>query len=54
MYRIGAQAGYAPAQRCLGACYSNGYGIGSDSVEAVKWYRKAAEQGYALAQVTNI
>jgi hypothetical protein len=30
--------------------YGHGTGVNKDSVEAVKWYRKAAEQGLALAQ----
>ena len=30
--------------------YNNGQGVVQDYVEAVKWYRKAAEQGGALAQ----
>ena len=30
--------------------YRNGQGVTQDNAEAVKWYRKAAEQGYAAAQ----
>ena len=30
--------------------YENGYGTAADDYEAVKWYQKAAEQGYARAQ----
>ena len=30
--------------------YADGEGVPEDDVEAVKWYRKAAEQGYATAQ----
>ena len=30
--------------------YENGEGVAKDDVEAVKWYRKAAEQGDAYAQ----
>ena len=30
--------------------YKNGYGVSQDDSEAVKWYRKAAEQGDADAQ----
>lgn len=33
--------------------YSNGLGISKDERESVKWYRKAAAQGLALAQ-TNL
>ena len=34
----------------LGVCYSFGYGVAKDEAEAVKWYRKSAEQGDASAQ----
>ena len=30
--------------------YIIGMGVGRDSAEAAKWYRKAAEQGHANAQ----
>ena len=30
--------------------YENGNGVPQDYAEAVKWYRKAADQGYARAQ----
>ena len=30
--------------------YANGDGVREDDVEAVRWYRKAAEQGLAQAQ----
>ena len=30
--------------------YYNGEGIPENDAEAVKWYRKAADQGYAKAQ----
>ena len=33
-----------------GNMYYSGHGVSKDYAEAVKWYRKAAEQGYALAQ----
>ena len=35
------------AQLCLGSAYSEGEGVTKDRTEAVKWCRKAAEQGYA-------
>ena len=34
----------------LGICYYAGMGVASNHVEAVKWYRKSAERGYAAAQ----
>ena len=41
----------AEVQFALGWCYYEGYGVEKDPREAVKWYRKAAEQGHATAQV---
>jgi TPR repeat protein len=38
------------AQCNLGLCYECGRGVEKDVVEAVKWYRKAAEQGHSRAQ----
>ena len=38
------------AQLELGICYHAGQGVASNHVEAVKWYRKSAERGYAAAQ----
>ena len=40
----------AKAQNNLGFMYQYGKGVPQDDAEAVKWYRKAAEQGYADAQ----
>ena len=34
----------------LGVCYDDGEGVAKDQAEAVKWYRKAAEQNDAAAQ----
>ena len=31
--------------------YDDGDGVSEDDAEAVKWYRKAAEQGHARAQL---
>ena len=38
------------AQYDLGLCYEYGRGVTQDYYEAVKWFRKAAEQGDAYAQ----
>ena len=46
-----AQAGDAEAQFNLGVAYDDGYSVPENDVEAVKWYRKAAEQGHAIAQI---
>jgi tetratricopeptide (TPR) repeat protein len=45
-----ARKGYAPAQFKLGLIYVNGNGVPQDYREALKWYRKAADQGNAAAQ----
>ena len=42
--------GGAKAQFDLGVMYAFGQGVPKNDLEAVKWYRKAAEQGYAKAQ----
>ena len=34
----------------LGIKYATGAGVSEDDVEAVKWYRMAAKQGYAKGQ----
>jgi TPR repeat protein len=38
------------AQNNLGIMYAKGNGVPRDSAAAAKWYRRAAEQGYAVAQ----
>ena len=45
-----AEAGDADAQFSLGNAYAYGRGVEQDLEEAMKWYRKAAEQGNADAQ----
>jgi len=40
-----AEKGDAIAQYNLGVMYDEGKGVEKDEKEAVKWYRKAAEQG---------
>ena len=44
------EGGDKVAQCNLGLMYYNGNGLPQDYKEAVKWYTKAAEQGYADAQ----
>ena len=41
-----AEQGDADAQYDLGLCYYSGDGVEQDKSEAVKWSRKAAEQGH--------
>jgi TPR repeat protein len=45
-----AKAGDAESQFELGRRFDKGEGLRRDLVEAVKWYRKAAEQNHAGAQ----
>ena len=46
-----AEQGQVSAQIKMGLWYLDGSnGVAEDSVEAAKWFRKAAEQGHALAQ----
>lgn len=40
-----AEKGEAWAQVSLGANYASGQGVVQDYAEAVKWYRRAADQG---------
>ena len=47
--RVAAEQGSAPAQFLVGSAYHFGDGVPQDYAEAVKWYRRAAEQGYAIA-----
>jgi uncharacterized protein len=42
-----AELGNAHAQNELGVMYAEGRGVQQDYAEAVKWYRKSAEQGFA-------
>ncbi len=50
--RTRAEAGDAQAQFELGRGYEEGRGLPQNEDLAVKWYRKAAEQGHAAAQNT--
>ena len=45
-----AEGGHAGAQCLLGEKYLNGNGVPKDDDEAVKWFRKAADQGNTIAQ----
>ena len=44
-----AEQGNAMAQFNLGHMYANGYGVRENDKTAVKWFTKAAKQGYADA-----
>ena len=45
-----AEQGDAEAQAGLGSNYQFGSGVTQNFKEAVRWYRKAAEQGHSIAQ----
>ena len=45
-----AELGMGAAQYDLALMYDNGEGVPENDAEAVKWYRKAADQGIAYAQ----
>ena len=47
VHRLAAEQGETDAQNNLGMMYAKGHGVAQDYQEAVKWYRLAAEQGYA-------
>ena len=51
-YRVkkSAEEGQAEAQYFLGLIYFIGKGVDRDKQEALKWFRKAAEQGHAKAK----
>ena len=46
-YRKAAEKGDAKAQYKLGVCYADGEGVSKDLKQAVYWWKKSAEQGYA-------
>jgi hypothetical protein len=46
----GAALGDANAEGLVGSIYRHGAGVPENPAEALKWLRKAAEQGYNLAQ----
>ena len=48
-----ARKGYDPAQFKLGLIYVKGNGVPQDYGEALKWYRKAADQGNASNRGTS-
>ena len=49
IFRSYATEGDAAGQVNLGVMYTNGRGVTQDDAEAVRWYRKAADQGIAKA-----
>ena len=49
-YKMSAELDNAEAQNMTGMCYYEGIGVGKNEKEAIKWYKKAAKQGLAVAQ----
>ncbi len=45
-YRIQAEQGDVDAQFILGFMCANGKGVAQNNMKAVKWFKKAAEQGF--------
>ena len=50
-YITSANHGDVLSQTIVGYIYENGIGMDRNTEEGVKWFRKAADQGYAAAQV---
>lgn len=50
LFKRAAESGSKEALRNLGKCYMKGLGVNKLPAEAVKYYKKAAEQGDAEAQ----
>jgi len=48
-----AEQGDVSAQYFLGDMYRKGLGVPENDAEAVKWYRKAAEQGLSCPLITE-
>jgi uncharacterized caspase-like protein len=46
-----AEGGGAEAQALVGLCFERGLGRPRDAAQAATWYRRAATQGYGLAEV---
>ncbi len=46
LLRRAAELGHVEAQFSLGALHAGGVFVGYDDLEALRWYRKAAEQGH--------
>jgi len=49
-YLIAANKGNSAAQNNIGVMYEKGLGVPKNNVKALKWYRKAAEQGNEVSK----
>ena len=45
-----AEKGHSEAQCIIGNLYHLGLGVERNIQEAIKWYRKSAQQGYSIAE----
>jgi tetratricopeptide (TPR) repeat protein len=50
LFRPLAERGDVVAQFNIGVSYANGFGVPKNELEAARWFRKAADRGYAIAQ----
>jgi TPR repeat protein/Zn-dependent protease with chaperone function len=50
LFKQAAEKGDAEAQVQLGVCYDDGIGTDENDALALRWYQKAADQGYYLGQ----
>lgn len=49
-FKTAADMGTVPAERVLGLCYENGWGVEKDIDKAILWFQKAADDGNFNAQ----
>ena len=52
-YAVRPNRGTPAARIISGSCTAPGRGVSRDDAEAIRWYRRAAEQGDVLAQVQS-
>ena len=48
--RVDAEKGNSRAQFMLGCCYNGDFGLPQDSIEAARWWKKAAANGHSEAE----
>jgi len=46
-----AKQRYSPGAYCVGLVYERGLGVSQNPIEAVKWFKRAAEMGHAVAML---
>ena len=49
MFRKGADLGNAACMDDVARCYSSGWGVKKDELEATRWFKKAADLGHGSA-----